>query len=159
MPLGKNEIERIINKLILKNKVKQASIRIVLTGGRSADAMHFDSNTPTFYILVSEFKPLKLELFKNGIKLATVDHSRDAAEIKTTNYVEAVKNINERQKKEKFFEILYVSNGIVLEASTSNFFAFIGDKLIAPKDNILKGITRNLVIKLAKKNLRWKKGN
>lgn len=151
LPLGKNEIERIINKLILKNKVKQASIRIVLTGGRSADAMHFDSNTPTFYILVSEFKPLKLELFKNGIKLATVDHSRDAAEIKTTNYVEAVKNINERQKKEKFFEILYVSNGIVLEASTSNFFAFIGDKLIAPKDNILKGITRNLVIKLAKK--------
>ena len=121
LPLGKNEIERIINKLILKNKVKQASIRIVLTGGRSADAMHFDSNTPTFYILVSEFKPLKLELFKNGIKLATVDHSRDAAEIKTTNYVEAVKNINERQKKEKFFEILYVSNGIVLEASTSNF--------------------------------------
>ena len=151
LPLGKNEIERIINKLILKNKVKQASIRIVLTGGRSADAMHFDSNTPTFYILVSEFKPLKLELFKNGIKLATVDHSRDAAEIKTTNYVEAVKNINERQKKEKFFEILYVSNGIVLEASTSNFFVFIGDKLITPKGNILKGITRNLVIKLAKK--------
>ena len=151
LPVEKIEIERIINKLILKNKVKQASIRIVLTGGRSADAMHFDSNTPTFYILVSEFKPLKLELFKNGIKLATVDHSRDAAEIKTTNYVEAVKNINERQKKEKFFEILYVSNGIVLEASTSNFFAFIGDKLIAPKDNILKGITRNLVIKLAKK--------
>ena len=113
--------------------------------------MHFDSRTPTFYILVSEFKPLEPELFKNGIKLATVDHSRDAAEIKTTNYVEAVKNINKRQKKEKFFEILYVSNGVVLEASTSNFFAFIGDKFIAPKDNILKGITRNLVIKLAEK--------
>ncbi|MEK7104571.1 MAG: aminotransferase class IV, partial [Patescibacteria group bacterium] len=114
----------------------------------------FDCEKPTFYILVSEFKPLKPELFKKGIKLATVDHSRDAAEIKTTNYVEAVRAINERQKKEKFFEILYVSNGVVLEASTSNFFAFIGDKLVAPKDNILKGITRNLVIELAKKEFK-----
>lgn len=154
LPVKKKEIEEIIKKLISKNKIndgKEASIRIVLTGGRSADAMHLDSKSPTFYILVSEFKPLKPELFKNGIKLVTVNHSRDAAEIKTTNYVEAVRAINERQKKEKFFEILYVSSGVVLEASTSNFFVFIGDKLITPKDNILKGITRNLVIKLAQK--------
>ena len=151
LPMGKKEIEEAIKKLISKNKIKQASIRIVLTGGRSADAMHFDSKTPTFYILVSEFRPLKEELLKNGVKLVTVEHSRDAAEIKTTNYVEAVRVINERQKKENFFEIIYISNGAVLEASTSNFFALIGSKLVTPKDNILKGITRNLVIKLAKK--------
>ena len=113
--------------------------------------MRFDSKTPTFYILVSEFRPLKEELFKNGIKLATINFGRDMAEIKTTNYIAAVKATNERQKKENFFEILYVLNGVALEASTSNFFAFIGNKLVTPKDNILKGITRNLVIKLAKK--------
>ena len=151
LPMGKKEIEEAIKKLISKNKIKQASIRIVLTGGRSADAMHFDSKTPTFYILVSEFRPLKEELFKNGVKLVTVNRGRDMVEIKTTNYIAAVKTINERQKKEKFFEILYVSNGVILEASTSNFFAFAGGKLITPKDSILKGITRNLVIKLAKK--------
>lgn len=154
LPVNKTEIGEIIKKLIVKNKIsggRQASIRIVLTGGRSADAMCFDCEKPSFYILVSEFKPLKPDLFKNGIKLVTVNRGRDIAETKTTNYIVAVKNINKRQKKEKFFEILYVSNGIVLEASTSNFFVFIGDKLITPKDNILKGITRNLVIKLAGK--------
>ena len=151
LPVGKTEIERTIKKLIAKNKIKQASIRIVLTGGRSADAMHFNSQSPTFCVLVSEFRPLKEDLFKNGIKLATVNRGRDMAEIKTTNYIAAVKAINERQKKENFFEILYVLDGSVLEASTSNFFAFVGDKLVAPKDNILKGITRNLVIKLARK--------
>lgn len=154
LPVKKKEIEVIIKKLISKNKIKggkQASIRIVLTGGRSVDAMHFDSNTPTFYILVSEFKPLNPNLFKKGIKLATVNRGRDIAETKTTNYIIAVKNINERQKREKFFEILYVSGRVVLEASTSNFFVFIGNKLVVPKDNILKGITRNLVIKLAEK--------
>lgn len=151
LPLKKNEVEAIIKKLISKNKINQASIRIVLTGGRSADAMHFDPQKPTFYILTSEFKPLMQSLFKGGVKLATVNKGRDMAEIKTTNYVAAVKNNNERQKKEKFFEILYVSGGSVLEAATSNFFAFIGNKLITPNNDILKGITRNLVIKLAKK--------
>ncbi len=148
--VGKTKIENAIKKLIAKNKIKQASIRIVLTGGRSADAMRFNFKTPTFYILVSEFKPLKPDLYKNGIKLAVVNHDRDTAEIKTTNYIIAVKDVNKRQKKEKFFEILYVSGGAVLEAATSNFFVFIGNKLIAPKNNIFKGITRNLVIKLAK---------
>lgn len=151
LPVKKNKVEAIIKRLILKNKIKQASVRIVLTGGRSADAMHLDSKKPTFYILVSEFKPLKQDLYENGIKLGIVDHSRDAAETKTTNYVEAVRAINKRQKKENFFEILYVSNDVVLEASTSNFFVFINEKLVAPKDNILRGITRNLVINLAKK--------
>ncbi|MEK7130962.1 MAG: aminotransferase class IV [Patescibacteria group bacterium] len=151
LPIKKTEVETIIKKLISKNKINQASIRIVLTGGKSSDGMHFDPKKPTFYILVSEFKPLGLDLFKNGVKLATVNHDRHMAEIKTTNYIVAVKNTNERQKKEKFFEILYVSGGSILEAATSNFFVFIGDKLIVPNNNILKGITRNLVIKLAKK--------
>lgn len=151
LPIGKNETESAIKNLIAKNKIKTASIRIVLTGGRSLDAMHFDENTPTFYILVSEFKPLASELREKGIKLATVDYSRDMAEVKTLNYIMAVKEINKRQKKEKFFEVLYVSNCLILEAATSNFFVFVGDKLIAPKEGILNGITRNLIIKLAKK--------
>ena len=121
--------------------------------------MHFDSTTPTFYILVSEFKPLNKELYENGIKLATVCHSRDAAEIKTTNYVEAVKTINERQKKEKFLKFCMFQIILFWKHPPATFFVFIGDKLVTSKDNILKGITRNLVIKLAKKNLKWKKGN
>ena len=104
LPMKKTEIKETIKKLIVKNKISQASIRIVLTGGRSADVICFDCEKPTFYILVSEFKPLKPNLFKKGIKLVVVDHSRDAAEIKTTNYVEAVRAINERQKKEKFLK-------------------------------------------------------
>ncbi|RJQ32967.1 amino acid aminotransferase [Candidatus Parcubacteria bacterium] len=153
LPVSKEEIVEAIKILIKKNKINEASIRIVLTGGRmsASDGMHFDFDTPTFYILVSEFKPLAKELFERGVKLAAVDYNRDMAETKTLNYIMAVREINKRQAKEKFFEILYVSGDGVLEAATSNFFAFVGSKLVAPKEGILKGITRNLVIDLAKK--------
>jgi len=147
----KSEIEEIIKKLIIKNKIKEAAIRIVLTGGRSLDAITLNSKTPTFYILVSEYKPLNEKLFKNGVNLKTVSYARDFSEFKTTNYIKAVKEINSRQRQEKFFEILYVSDGKILECSTSNFFVFIGDKLITPEEGVLKGITRNFVLRLAKK--------
>ena len=48
------------------------------------------------------------------------------------------------------FEVLYVSNKRILEASTSNFFMVKDRKIITPKDEILVGITRNVIIKLAK---------
>lgn len=150
LPLKKSEIDDVIKKLIFKNKIKQATIRIVLTGGRSPDAMILNSKTPTFYILVSEYKPLNEKLFKNGVRLVSVSYARDFSEFKTTNYIKAVKIINERKNKENFFEILYVSDDKILEAATSNFFVFVDDILITSHEGILKGITRNLVLNLAK---------
>lgn len=149
-PLEKLELETTINKLVFKNKIKNATIRIVLTAGRSADATHFDYSSPTFYILVSELKPLPETYYQNGIKLKIVDYRRNTPDIKSINYALAIKTINESQKKEKFYEVLYVQDGEVYEAATSNFFIFKRNVLITPDENILKGTIRNLVIKLAK---------
>ncbi len=49
-------------------------------------------------------------------------------------------------------EILYVWRGQVLEASTSNFFMVKNKTLFTPKNEVLEGVTRKLVIKLAKEN-------
>jgi branched-subunit amino acid aminotransferase/4-amino-4-deoxychorismate lyase len=46
---------------------------------------------------------------------------------------------------------LYVFNGKVLEAATSNFFVVKEGTLVTPKDGILFGITRKIVIDEAKK--------
>lgn len=150
LSVTKTEIKEIIYKLIEKNKIKNAGIRIILTGGRSADFMHFNSSLPTFYILISELKPLKQKIYLNGIKLITLEYFRQIPEFKTTSYLKAIKEINNRQKKENFFEILYTNKGNVLECATSNFFIFQGNKLITAKDGILHGTMRNLVISMAK---------
>lgn len=151
LPVAKTEIKEIIYEIIKKNKIKNAAVRIVLTGGRSADTVHFNSGSPTFYILASELPILKSEFYNNGVKLVTLEYFRQIPELKTTAYLRAIKEINKRQKKEKFFEILYTDKGNVLECATSNFFIFQGNKLITAYKGILCGTMRNLVISLAKR--------
>lgn len=154
LPLDKDGLKKVIEKLVLKNKIQNATVRIVLTAGRSADATHFDYSTPTFYILAGELKPLPEAYYQKGVKLKTINYSRNTPDIKSINYALAIKTINESQKREKFYEVLYVQDGKVYEAATSNFFIFEGDTLITPNDNILKGTVRNLVIDLAGKNFK-----
>jgi branched-subunit amino acid aminotransferase/4-amino-4-deoxychorismate lyase len=50
-----------------------------------------------------------------------------------------------------FFEVLYVHNSKITECTSSNVFFIKGKKLITPKDEILPGITRQIVIKEASK--------
>lgn len=150
LPVTKTEIKEIIYELIKKNKIKNAAVRIVLTGGRSANTINFNSGSSTFYILVSELAPLKSEFYNNGAKLITLEYFRQIPELKTTAYLRAIKEINSRQKKEKFFEILYTDKGNILECATSNFFIFKDNKLITAYKGILRGTMRNLVINLAK---------
>ncbi|MCR4263453.1 MAG: aminotransferase class IV, partial [Candidatus Roizmanbacteria bacterium] len=55
-------------------------------------------------------------------------------------------------KKVNAIEVLYLNrHRHILEGTTSNFFAVIGGKLVTPKEGILFGITRGVVIELAKK--------
>jgi branched-subunit amino acid aminotransferase/4-amino-4-deoxychorismate lyase len=49
-------------------------------------------------------------------------------------------------------EILYTWEDTVLECATSNFFIVKDDVLVTAEDSILAGVTRNVVIELAKKS-------
>src|SRR3989344_5030398 len=131
---------------------KDAVVRSVLTGGVTSDGINGETK-PTFFILLEPLPTLNKNLYKNGIKLITCDYLREFAQAKTTNYILAVL-LQKKLKKEKAFEVLYTWQDKVLECSTSNFFIFKGDTLITPKDNILIGITRNAVMRLAKEKFK-----
>jgi branched-subunit amino acid aminotransferase/4-amino-4-deoxychorismate lyase len=155
--LTERSLYRTIKILLAKNKFKEASIRIVLTGGRSRDGMHFHSSSPTLFILTDELKKISPRIYKKGVKLITLNYQREIPEAKTLNYIPAVRLFNGQIKKKRAFEILYVYNNHILECSTSNFFIFRNDTLITPQKDILKGITRHLVLKLAKKRFKIQK--
>lgn len=149
MPVSEKELTRVIKKLLLKNRNKESYVRIVLTGGRQTANPTF--NHPTLYILIEKLKECPKQLYKKGIKIIIHEHQRVFPEAKTLNYITAFQ-LTSWQRQNGGFEILYTSNGNVLEATTSNFFIIKKNHLITAKRNILFGITRNLIIKLAKKN-------
>jgi len=152
-PLSKNETRIIIENLAKKNKVENTSVRIVLTGGNSENGTSFESKKPTFFILLHTLLPLSKEMYKNGVKMITVNHQREFPESKTNNYITKLKSESLRIKQ-KAHEILFVKNGYALEGATCNFFIFKNNKLITPKDDILFGIRRWLTLKVAKNHFK-----
>lgn len=153
IPLSDRQLEDVIKKLIAKNGLKESRVRIVLTGGESMTGMDFNPKTPTLFILVEKFSALPAGWYKNGAKLITVEHQRNLPEAKIINYQTGIKNLPEL-KKRNAAELLYVHQGKILEGMGSNFFLIRGNTLITPEKNILKGTTRNLVLKLAKNKFR-----
>lgn len=149
LPISYKELNIIINKLIKKNNLKEASIKMVLTGGNSEGGLQYKPDSPTFFVITEKLLGLPKKIYQQGIKLITRNYLRNIPEIKSTNYLEAISQ-SQRLKKEKAFELLFTYENKVLESQTGNFFMFKKNKLITPKKNVLLGVTRNYIIKLAK---------
>ena len=150
VPLSRQKIKEVIGKLLAKNGFKESTIRLVLSAGEGEGLVI--KGSPRFFIIITPFKPLPTSLYEKGVGLALYEHQRELPEAKTLNYLTAVNFFNNKKNRRsgEFFELLYAWQGKVLECSTSNIFIVKNKKLITPKDGILKGITRNFVLRIAK---------
>lgn len=146
------DLTKVAKQLLVKNNLnkKDASLRLIMTGGESVNGMTVGGKN-TLAILVEESYNLPEKVFKTGGKLITVDYARYFPQAKTTSYLLAVQ-LQPQKIKASAVEILYVKEDKILEASTSNFFIVKNKTLITAKAGVLPGITREAVIKLAKKS-------
>jgi branched-chain amino acid aminotransferase len=137
----------------LKKNIKKGTeynIRIILTGGESKDFI--SPSKPNLIVMITPLKKLDEKLYQKGGKLITKISERILPQAKTIIYTSAVKFIQEAKKKGAIEVLLLDKNKKILECTTSNFFAVIDGKLITPStEKILPGITRKIVINLAKK--------
>jgi branched-chain amino acid aminotransferase len=146
IPISDKEITDVIFTLIEKNGYRETNIRMILTGGQTINAISYDYNKPTFFILAEENIPLDPTYYEHGAKVITFEHQRLYPEFKTTNYITAV-NLQPLKQEKGALEILYTHNGKILEASTSNFFLVQGDVIVTAKVGVLPGITKLAVLK------------
>lgn len=153
VPLSRVKIAQIIDELLKKNKLNEATIKIIITGGVSKDGLTYDINSPTVIVITKEIGLPQAEIYEKGVKMITCDFQRNNSGAKTTDYITMLKLQNKKQKQ-KAFEILYINKNLVLEGATSNFFLFKKNVLITPKNNILAGTIRKFVIELAKKKFK-----
>lgn len=152
IPKSDAEILATLRDLIGRNipQGKDAVIRIIVTGGIATNGIEYNPETPTFYILVEVLQPLPPEVFERGCSLIVYEHLRPLSEFKTINYVTAVL-LQEERKKAGALEILYTYQGRVLEPATSNLFIVKEGRIATAEKDVLAGITRKVVIDLARK--------
>lgn len=149
IPWTCDHVAAIINDVIRRNKYKHAAIRILVTGGESEDSI-LPIGKPLLAVLISQLPERDVQRFAQGYKLITTAFQRTAPEAKTTNYLVAIRALKEAARRNATDALFVNKQGHVLEATRSNFFIFRGDTLVTPGKGILMGITRNVVLKLAR---------
>jgi branched-chain amino acid aminotransferase len=149
IPWSREEIATIVREVISRNPYQHVSIRILVTGGVSEDGI-LPSGKPTLLVLITPLPERDTERFAKGYKLITTHFQRVSPEAKTTSYVSAVRALKEAARQGAEDALFVNEQGQVMEATRSNFFIFKGDTLITPRDEVLIGITRNVVLQLAR---------
>lgn len=143
---SKEELQTIIHQLIQQSQLKEAGIRLMLTGGYSPDTYH--TTTPNLVITCNPVKTADDAMFQKGITAITYEHQRELPHVKSINYLTAVW-LQPLLKEMGADDVLYHSSGVISEFPRANVFAVIHNTLVTPAHQMLKGITRKQVLAIA----------
>jgi D-alanine transaminase/branched-chain amino acid aminotransferase len=149
LPVGKTpaELKRILDELLERNALSLSGVRLTLTGGCSPDG--FSITIPNLIITQQLLQLPEQHVIDKGVRLATYQHQRQLPHIKTIDYLMAVW-LQPWLAEGGADDVLYYTNNQVSECPRANFFIVTNkDRLITPGANVLKGITRAHVLRLA----------
>jgi len=148
LPWSRNELIDIVMQTLQHNNFAEANIRIVVTGGSSPDFIT-PQGRPRLLVLVTAMPELPAWWYTRGVKIITLNSKRSIPDAKSIDYIPATIALAEAGRQ-KAVEAVYVDhNGFVLEGTTTNIFIFDGQNLLTPGREVLSGITRQVVLKLA----------
>lgn len=151
LPHPTAKIREITLETLRRNRHTESNIRLVVTGGLSSDGIT-PGDSPQLLIMVTPVKEMPPQWYSDGAKIITCHVERFMPGAKSINYIPAILCQREARQQQAIEAVYVDRNGYMLEGTTSNFFAFIGDTLVTPPCNrVLPGITRQVVISLAKK--------
>lgn len=103
------------------------------------------------YISIEPLKPLPREIYEKGVHVKTTEIRRDSPRIKSTAFISASDVERKYIAETGVFESLLMKAGKILEGMTSNFFYVRDGVLYTAQRNILLGVTRRTVIRLARR--------
>lgn len=127
-----------IAELAKTNLPKESRMRLILT-----------KNNGAVYAVIQSFEPLAKQIYENGVKVVTAELARQAPRVKDTGFISS--SISQRKQVGRdVFEVLLTKDGKFLEGMTSNFYAIKGKTLITAQRGILLGVTRRVILRLAR---------
>jgi branched-chain amino acid aminotransferase len=148
LPWSTQELTGIVQATFDRNGYADAGIRIVATGGPSADFMT-PADQPSLLVMITPIKSSMAQQQAEGAKVTTVTIDRVLPTVKSINYMGAVMAV-EAAKRQGAVEAIYRTHDDRLtEGTRANLFAIRGNQLITPKEEVLAGITRAVVMEIA----------
>lgn len=148
VPLDDDAIGEIARSL-LKNRVGESGIKLLLTGGYAGYVPDYEN--PNFFMMVQDLPSHDPTQMERGLKLMSAQYQRDLPHIKSTNYLNAIR-LEPLKRQRGVDDIIYHSHHGVTECPRSNFFLFNGDSLVTADQQVLEGITRKVVLRLAQRS-------
>ncbi len=140
-PFTQEELSRWVHELIRVDQWEEASVRILLVGGKD----------PLCFITAAPILTYPAHYYTQGVGAITYEGERLMPSCKTGNLLLNYMAL-EKAKAGGCFEALLIDRkGQALEGTRSNFFAFREGRLYTAKDDeVLLGITRDRIIQAAK---------
>lgn len=150
---NKKQLIEWMEKLIKKNNLQDALVRILLIGPEK------DSEPILFMFPVGlTFYPDKF--YKEGVKLITYQGERHFPTSKTKDLLMSYIAYREAQKQDAIDALLVDKDGNICEGTRSSFFVIKNKTLIAPpKEKVLEGVTRKIILQIAPQILKVKETN
>jgi D-alanine transaminase len=155
-PLPFKQWRNIMEQLLEQRPNQDQSIYLQVTRGATTGRDHAipEGLEPTVFIMASPIPEVDPKLATEGIKAVSLDDIRwHRCNIKATALLANVL-LKQRAADEQADEAILIRNGRATEGSASNLFMIRDNLLITPPKSrfLLPGITRDLVLELARDN-------
>jgi D-alanine transaminase len=146
----------IFSALLEKNPGEDRAVYLQISRGAYAKRdLAINAQYPaTVFAMVLHVTPPAIEVVSKGISVITVDDFRwNACDIKSTSLLGSVM-LRQQASEAKVEDAILIKNSMVTEGTASNVFLVKDGVLITPPTGLLllPGITRDLVIEIAKNN-------
>ncbi len=148
-PWTRDLLTQLVMETLGRNSHQESNIRVIVTGGSSPDFMNPQGN-PRLIIMVSALPDMPAGWYQDGIRIITHTAERVLAGVKSINYVQASLALEAARQKSAQEAVYVAPQGLVLEGATSNIFALAAGRLITPGRGILLGITRQVILDMAR---------
>jgi len=160
LPMTRFELMTVIQDTLTRNNHKEAIIRLTVTRGDTQSNIQIDTDIPpTLVVNIRAFTPLSKTIYKKGIKIMLFQERACSSSVlkrrlKSCNYLSNIL-IKKLSDDKDFMEGVVVDPDFgVTEGTTSNVFIVTHGVLKTPPLSpfVLEGITRGVVIEIAKEH-------
>jgi branched-chain amino acid aminotransferase len=160
LPMTRGELSQAIIETLARQERGDCMLRIAVSRGAQTAGLNIQADTaPTLVITAGPHQPPPMDWYQNGVRVALVPGSTHRIggldrQIKSSNYLSHILIRHEAVNRGFQEAVLMDGDNRVTEGTTSNIFIIHKGHLLTPPPGpcVLAGITREVVLELARKN-------